>query len=136
MKVEEGKFYTLRNGSRVGPMTWRGGMMEDFVEPAMRNWWRVDGRVGGYGTENNPLDIVAEGEPTGPVRTVTRKEIVPGIYGKLNVTGTYQKSRVTLDWVTDDFYTAPPIVGLDASELRAAAATLTEIADALESQTP
>lgn len=71
----------------------------------------------------------------GPVRTETieRKVIVPGIYGKVNVTGTYQFDRVTLDFVTDNFHDCPPITGMTATELREAAATFIALAEAVES---
>ena len=54
----------------------------------------------------------------GPVRTVTRKEIVPGCYGIVHV--------ATTGHVGINTYSRNP------AELRAAAATLIEIADALE----
>ena len=65
--------------------------------------------------------IVSPEEPTGPVRTVTRttKEIVPGEYGDVQVTGS---GNIVV------------VVKPDADAIRAAIATLTEIADALEEQ--
>ena len=59
----------------------------------------------------------------GPVRTitVTRKEVVPGWYGVVLVT---DPGRVRIDTYTRD-----------PDALRGAAATLIEIADALEGQT-
>lgn len=56
---------------------------------------------------------------TGPVRTVTRKEIVPGVYGKVQVFGSLNVSTELMQ---------------GADELRAAIATLTQIADALEAR--
>ena len=53
----------------------------------------------------------------GPVRTVTRKEIVPGVYGAV---GVQDGCLVNVAYMRT------------ADELRAAAATLIEIADALE----
>ena len=65
--------------------------------------------------------IVSRAKPAGPVRTVTRKEIVPGTYGKVKV---------------DLYDDGSPLLRLDfpksIAEIRAAIATLTEIADALE----
>lgn len=65
--------------------------------------------------------LVSRAKPTGPVRTVTRKEIVPGTYGKVKV---------------DLYDDGSPLLRLDfpksIAEIRAAIATLTEIADALE----
>lgn len=59
----------------------------------------------------------------GPVRTVTRKEIVPGVYGVLEV-------AVVEDWVGIEM----SVLGAGPEELRAAIATLVQIADALEDQ--
>ena len=59
-----------------------------------------------------------------PVRTVTRKEIVPGVYGKVVVTteeGCYPAISVT-DCI-------------DISDLTAAIKTLTEIRDAMQDNT-
>lgn len=133
MKIEAGKYYRTRDGKKAGPLVLppsRDGA-EGWVDGDVFHSWRDNGKFLLIGGEHD-LDLVAEWEPTGPVVTETVKRINPGIYGKLNITGTYQKNRVTLDWVTDDFHSAPPIVGLDAAELRAAAAVLTEIADALD----
>lgn len=67
-----------------------------------------------------------------PVRTVTRKEIVPGAYGPIEITGTYQSNRVTMSFRNDSIQTAVAIVGLDAPELRDAARIFIELADALD----
>ena len=57
---------------------------------------------------------------TGPVRTVTRKEIISGFYGAVKV-APYDDERVFVHVSST----------LSAAELREAIATLTEIADAL-----
>lgn len=70
----------------------------------------------------------ASDKPASPVRTVTttRQEVVPGVYGKVKVTT--PKSSLPgvagIDLTCDGWWTA--------TELRAAAKTLTEIADALD----
>lgn len=70
---------------------------------------------------------------TSPVRTVTRREIVPGTYGRIVVTGTYKESRVTLNWEgSSSIHTAVEIVGLDAEELREAAHLFSQLAEVLE----
>ena len=69
----------------------------------------------------------------GPIRTVTRREIVPGPYGRVEVSGTYKGERVTLDWSENgSVHTAVPIVGLNAEELREAAHLFFQLAEALE----
>lgn len=78
--------------------------------------------------------IVSPAEPTGPVRTVTRttREIVPGIYNRLGV-GEQSGDCIWVGLVENDGdYDLGSL--LNASQLRALAATLTEIADALEEQ--
>jgi hypothetical protein len=64
----------------------------------------------------------AKPEPAGPVITETVKRIVPGVYGAVT-TSERNDSGVRISF---------PAARLDATELRAAIATLTEIADALE----
>lgn len=65
--------------------------------------------------------------PTGPVRTVTRKELVYGKYGRVNLSP-------SITCVSDVCIELRDGSAFSASELRAAIATLTEIADALEGQ--
>lgn len=57
-------------------------------------------------------------QPAGPVRTITRKEIVPGVYGQVVVCDEGNSCRVRYM--------------RDAVTIRAAIATLSEIADAME----
>lgn len=78
-----------------------------YPENADDGWfWRED-----------DLEVV----PPTPVRTVTRKEIVPGTYGDVGV------SRVPLCGVEISYKRYA-----NAASLRAAAATFIELADALE----
>ena len=80
------------------------------------------------GEEFQPVDesdmpswrVVSRCAPTGPVRTVTRSEVVRGEYGRVVVTAAGGT------WMRDCF---------TADELRVSIATLTEIADALEAPT-
>lgn len=76
------------------------------------------------------MDIIAEWtdepatpEPPSPVRTVTRKEIVPGTYGFITVHSA--AGRGVFLGFPDDTVASPV-------QLRAAIATLTQIAEALE----
>ena len=61
--------------------------------------------------------------PAGPVREVTRKEIVPGTYGVVDT------SEATADGVRIKF----PAARCSATELREAATVFNQLADALES---
>lgn len=63
-------------------------------------------------------------ESDGPVRTVTRKEIVGGTYGDVMVGDVGPSAERVPICIPNRFYSA--------DEIRAAIATLTEIAEALE----
>lgn len=71
----------------------------------------------------------------GPVRTVTRKEIVSGYFGRLRVNGVngLKPNEVLLSLLDRN---RQPIDGgnFSSAELRGIIATLTEIADALDEQ--
>lgn len=88
-----------------------------------------------WGGENSPYRFKeSDLEPVNgsPVRTVARKEIVGGEYGRVRVLPLRGVSdlkvgvRLTVDRDNAD------LVALEASELRAAATTFNELADALE----
>lgn len=123
-RLEVGKFYKTRDGRKVGPV-FMDGDNDPFVWFDQNGGcWAIDGEdgnaVGNIGSKTSG-DIIAEWteEPAGPVRTVTRKEIVPGTYGRVRITnGGYVHVNSMKD----------------AAELRAAIATLTEIADAMENK--
>lgn len=125
LKLEEGGFYNTRDGHKVGPMRYWG----DYYTAEHDGTGRLWNSTGAHGAKNIPnrpgYDLIAEwtDAPTGPVRTVTKREIVFGQYG-----------AITVEW--DGLYDASVLVGrvYGATELRAAIATLTEIADALEEQ--
>ncbi len=116
MQLEVGKFYKTREGRKVGPMQEFDSYKNLHPWESNGELWADDGTS--YLGEYPDSDIIAEwhDEPVSPVRTVTRKEIVPGTYGSLEVlrSGLY---RIMTD---------------NAAELRAAIATLTQIAEALE----
>lgn len=121
MQVEAGKFYRTRDGRKVGPMFEDKSFDRKAFVDQLGNGcgWAEDGK--GLWMASG-IDLVSEWSD-GPVREVTRKEIVPGVYGIIDVPP------------QDDINDRVFIEGLgrvNAAELRAAAATLTEIADALE----
>lgn len=116
VKLEVGKYYKTRDGRKVGPMI-ASGYAWLYEDDQNCRLWNSDGS-GYYGDTDGAIIAEWTEEPTGPVRTVTRKEIVPGVYGNVEVYG------------VGDFY----IRQSNATELRAAITTLTEIADALEQQ--
>lgn len=89
MKIESGKFYRTQGGEKAGPMI-RSQQEGYFWSANVGGKQRIyfeNGRHGGSHTPNDPhADLVAEWVD-GPVREVvtTRREVVPGVYGRLEV---------------------------------------------------
>lgn len=125
MIVKDGMYCMADNGAKVGPIRRTSQKLTDpwpFVcdyndTNTERLYIRTNGETqDGTGDYTTP-DLIAEWQSDGPVRTVTRKEIVPGEYGKVTV---FDDGFVSVYSVSN------PV------DIRAAAATLVEIADALE----
>ncbi len=87
--------------------------------------------------QNSPYWRIVTRAAKSPVRTVTRKEVVPGIYGKVSVhqlrpdNGGYYIAMV--DSLTHKERTVHS--PMTSSDLTAAIATLTEIRDAMQDNT-
>lgn len=117
MKIEEGKFYKTREGKKVGPATLT--TQEWSIEEGFL--WALSGpylyRDDGTTQRNRESNLVSEWPNEGPVRDVTRKEIVPGVYGIIHISDHHDIRLVT---------------SKDPAELRAAAAVLSQLAEALE----
>jgi len=81
-------------------------------------------------------DLIAEWPDEQPVRTVTRKEIVPGVYGKLSIHQLRgERGEVYLAFVDNITHKENTIhATVTSHEIRAAIATLQQIADAMENQ--
>jgi len=139
MKLEVGKYYRTREGEKVGPMRGHAdGGWYAANDKCERGWYDNGARF--YGSRDSTIIAEWTDEPaapkpsaTGPVRTVTRKEIVPGVYGDVSVSWGRGSDEIALclvkhgekaDYVGHCFLTA--------TDIRAAIATLTEIAEALE----
>ena len=107
------KTHTIQNDGRVllDDSVYYWGHLQDTEEDGEFGSWRIISR--------------APESPTSPIRTVTRttKEIVPGVYGAVEVYNIDDGDQIG---VTMD-------CGMSPAELRVAAITLNEIADALES---
>ncbi len=136
MRIEPGKLYRTLGGDKVGPMKPDLGEWEasPWTTDGTGRLWMIDSgiryRAGTYEGSN----LIAEWSD-GPVRTetVTRKVIVPGTYGRVRVTGTYKATNVTFEFTGGEYVTTDvDVVGLNASDFRAAAATFIELAEALE----
>lgn len=131
MKIEEGKSYRTYGGQKAiieGRVSWPIGGFRGHLDGDSRRVrvWASDGRHDlGY----KDLDLVSEwtDEPTGPVRTVTRKEIVPGYFGRVKVAGAHPNGTAVRVRLSQG-----AIAEMTAPELRAAAATFIALAEALE----
>lgn len=89
MKIEAGKYYKTRDGRKVGPTE---VTYYSEVYPKAKFWVEGYGLVqenGKFGNdEDSPsLDLISEwkDEAPSPIRNVTRREIVAGVYGRLHV---------------------------------------------------
>ena len=126
--LEVGKSYRRRDGSKDTIVENDGHQSHPFNSKRGLSYTK-GGRY--FGNTESGYDLVAEWTdepaPTGPVRTVTRKEIVPGVYGLVTVENRVGGCRLALP--RDNFFCADNV-----DELRAAIATLTEIADAMEAR--
>lgn len=125
MQIEAGKFYKTRDGRKVGPMervSPRGGF--EWVDPTDA-CWASDGDFG-FGQED--WRLVSEWSD-GPVRevTVTRREIVEGRYGMVEV-GQQNKALVPIRIANRN----GELRNCTTEELREAANILNQIAEALE----
>lgn len=125
MQLEAGKYYKTRDGRKVGPLRVRsdGVFRQDNYEyiDGTFTWW--EGGEASYDKSPNPHDLVSLWEE-GPIRTVTRREIVPGVYvsTKVAVGDVANGSKVWID-VSDN---------MTAEELREAAHLFNQLAEVLE----
>lgn len=117
MKIEAGHDYVARDGERWTNARRNPEGQWELTDAKGRSFWfEDDGQFGDEG-EDCRHNLTPT---TGPVRTVTTKEIVSGYYGHVKV-APYDDTRVFVHISST----------LSADELRDAIATLTEIADAL-----
>ena len=126
MRLEHGKTCRDEYGNRVGPL--KGGMFK-WVEGKGRDpdaEWGNDGKVRMRGPEGYG-DLIAEWTD-GPIRTVTRREVVEGVYAHVAVCP-HEPGTVLVGFAHphDQHFRA-----MTAPELKAAAAVLLELAGALE----
>ena len=119
LKLEVGKTYKRRDGVVVEIVELTGGTIYPFRSD-LRDTYTTDGQLWGR-DQVSTYDLIEEVKPEtpSPVRTVTRKEIVPGKYlGEV--------------WITNGGQVFMPAISRNTSDLRKVIATLTLIADALE----
>lgn len=145
MQIEAGKFYRTRDGRKIGPMrkifsygcSWEGNMQIGRVICYYENGAHMPN---GHAHENDLVSEWTDGTwdselsaINGPIRTITRKEIVPGIYGQVkvgeivDVPDCERPDNPAALYIYVDFREAC----LSADELEAAAIVLTQIAGVL-----
>ncbi len=137
MKIEEGKIYKTRDGRKIGPMqdNWCDSDVWPFVEiadfPGM--YWRRNGECcqGNVRNMRPDLDIVSEWTSEGPIRT--RREIVPGVYGRVCVvTGVDGDGETSINLADRGGSPHGLTMVLNAEELREAAHLFNQLAEVLE----
>ena len=82
LKLEVGKYYRGVDGNKYGPMECVRSTEHPWNEAGSVSChvWRCDGTSKWQGDPTLIAEWPADDAPTGPVRTVTRKEIKNGIY--------------------------------------------------------
>lgn len=89
LQIKEGTYYRTRDGRKVGNLSETGNSSWPWVDRIAGLWFRGDGYScpGSLDLHRDEDDIISAwvDEPTSPVRTETRKVIVPGVYGRLHI---------------------------------------------------
>lgn len=91
-----------------------------------------------HGVKSKFRAVIRANPPAGPVRTVMRKEIVHGVYGRISIEhGPDEDGDVYLKFADSEGSVdeSEAAYCFDAAELRTAASVLIDIADALEAPT-
>lgn len=133
IEIREGGFYKTRDGRKAGPMC-RFGVNDALVGVVdgdeHRRVFMIEGGVHDFGMTN--LDLIAEWVE-GPVRTVTRREVVEGVYSRIEVLKPESTREAQIRFATRIGSDKGGTVHIMTStELKAAAAVLLELAGALE----
>lgn len=137
MKIEAGKYYKTRDGRKVGPMRELDREQTDY--PWKDQYGDLHGDIPDqrYSDSGRQIgmpishDLISEwqDEAPSPIRTVTRREIVPGSYGKVDVRLKYGSDNVVSVRLGTSVHGSEL---MNAEELREAAHILNQIAEFLE----
>lgn len=130
VEIREGGFYRTRDGRKVGPAR----PADDYAYGLGYKWslgvewYYQDNGIAGNGT-HEPHDLIAEwtDEPASPIREITRKEIVPGVYGVIEIWKPIELPGDSGRVVDIEIIRNP----MSESELEAAASVFMQIAAAL-----
>lgn len=127
MKLQVGETLRAEKGQTVGPLRW---------EPD--GWFYVQGKRGCWLPDGTPQDdytteCVGSLVSEGPVRTetATTRRIVPGVYGRLEVTMGATPDRVRVGLTSDVNNKAHWVTALTATELDELAMVASQLAEAL-----
>ena len=131
LKIEAGKYYKTRDGRKVGPiisdgMHWR---VKDRIDRDEVFDWYENGKFSRIRDSDNDIISEWQDQPS-PIREVTRRELVAGVYGKIFINNYDETANKVWINVKEDFGS----VQFDSSELREAAHTLDQVAEFLESE--
>ncbi len=129
VKIEEGKFYKTRDGRKVGPI--RRYDHDSWTGDAGNTLYTVDGLRYFERDRGGSSDLISEwpNEETGPIRTITRREIVPGQYGCIKVESKPDGGYLHVRLVAED---CDLKTWYNAEQLREAAHILNQLAEALD----
>lgn len=136
VKLEAGKYYKTRDGRKVGPAILRIDLHStwpwDVGDQALRCH---NGKVGGNGTFDDSFDIISEWSES-PIRTVTRREIVAGVYGRLHVSRDFSMEDKNLRIALSDSLGKPDTAGhyWNLDELDEVIHTLSQIREVIEEE--
>lgn len=141
MKLEEGKYYKTRDGRKVGPIVINPITGVALTSERDFDFWCVlaeNGLANGDDGEPHENDIIAEWQD-GPIREVTKKELVPGVYGRFkvdNVDASWNENNpdIAINFVTRVNKNKIIDCAINATELREAAELFNELADYLDDQ--
>lgn len=125
-------------GAQVGDVVERLGERYELLHVGQEKILRggelgIPATLSSYGSgifTDQKFRIASRAKPQGPVRTVTHKEIVPGVYGHVNV----DNGRKGVGISISKDHSAYSFLYMSIADLTAAIATLTEIREAMEEQ--
>ena len=131
IQLQIGRTYRTRDGKAEHTIA---KINHDVATAGYETWWLNGSKYREPLESSNDLveDITPSTAPAGPVRMTLRTEIVPGDYGRLRVShADIRDANVWLGVLATSHPNAPMFHPFRAEELDAAAATLTQLANAL-----
>lgn len=126
LPIQAGKTYKTRDGRKVTCIS-AFDHTAKFSEHQNLTW--VDTGTNSKIIPNDPWDLVDDWNS--PVREVTRKEIVPGVYGRIKILNSDMENNAYL-WFDHPEDGDRKLYHFTANELREAAKVFVQLADALD----